>query len=180
MNPKLKSFRPDEDLIEPEDAVQRKPLANTEKEKYNDRLLDRVVELIRRGRSDVTACKHVEIPVNVFRHRVETDPKYAKKIERAKTDAIEKAEEAAYVRAVEGFKVPIIDKKTGAVVGYSRRYSDELLKFVLAAKKPEVYGQKIQQEVNINLRQIIDEARGRLIEHEPVPLPAPSPDDVFS
>ena len=63
-------------------------------------------------------------------------------------------ESAIIKRAVRGVKEPIIHQ--GEIVAYKRRYSDGLAEFLLKARKPEVYGTKIDVNKTITVKTLSD------------------------
>jgi hypothetical protein len=65
------------------------------------------------------------------------DPEFVKAMEKARKAATENLIKEARRRAVEGVQEPVFHK--GEVVGYKRRYSDNLLMFLIKGEEPEKY-----------------------------------------
>mgnify|MGYP000402570889 CR=1 FL=1 len=63
----------------------------------------------------------------------------------AMENSIDRAEKAAFSRAIDGVETPIIVK--GEEVGVSVEYSDRLLEFILKGHRPERYREKQQVDV---------------------------------
>ena len=61
-----------------------------------------------------------------------------------------KLEREAYRRGVVGVETPIINNKTGQVLGHVRKYSDRLLELLLKKADPYGYGNRTQLELNVN------------------------------
>jgi len=171
---------PDVDEMVPDYAISRIPLALEEQQKVIEGRFRTLLQCLRNGLSERSACLEAELTTAQLQKRIADDPGFMQKMADAKVAAMEKAEEALYKRAVHGVKIPIVNKE-GQTVAYRRQYSDDLLKFLLTANNPQKYGQRIQAEVNINLREVLAEARGRIIEQvkEPLPAPLPAVDDIF-
>lgn len=73
---------------------------------------------------------------------VQNDPVYASVFDLLRAEAVETLEAEATRRAVEGWDEPVYGKDADGnpcVVGYKRRFSDDLLKFRLKAEAPEKY-----------------------------------------
>jgi len=72
------------------------------------------------------------------------DPEYAKAFEEAHEKSVERLEQEARRRAVEGWEEPVFHK--GKVVGKVRKYSDTLLIFLLKGAAPDKYRERVQTE----------------------------------
>jgi len=72
------------------------------------------------------------------------DPEYAKAFEEAHEKSVERLEQEARRRAVEGWEEPVFHK--GKVVGKVRKYSDTLLIFLLKGAAPEKYKDRVANE----------------------------------
>lgn len=68
---------------------------------------------------------------------LDNDPEYAKAFQIAHEASIEKMELEARRRAIAGYEEPVYYQ--GAKVGTTRKYSDNLLMFMLKGAKPETY-----------------------------------------
>jgi hypothetical protein len=77
---------------------------------------------------------------------LETDSDYAARFKDAEDDVTEALETEARRRAQLGVEEPIYYK--GAPVGAVRRYSDTLLIFLLKARRPNVYRERIDHDVH--------------------------------
>lgn len=68
------------------------------------------------------------------------DPEMARDWEAAIAESVERLEQEAWRRAVEGWdRRPIIDRRTGETLGYEREYSDRLMDTLLRAHLPKKY-----------------------------------------
>ena len=72
------------------------------------------------------------------------DPEYAKAFEEAHEKSVERLEQEARRRAVEGWEEPVFHK--GKVVGKVRKYSDTLLIFLLKGAAPDKYKDRVANE----------------------------------
>lgn len=93
-----------------------------------------------------------------FRWR-KADPEFAKAWADAVEEGTDLLEEEAVRRAVDGVQVPIYYK--GEVCGVVFEKSDRLLEFMLKARRPQVYGDKIDHNHTLNpvttiTRRIVD------------------------
>lgn len=102
-------------------------------------------------------------------HWLQTDPDYVKEFEAAREANLDSLEAEAIRRARDGVErikfhmgkpIKYKDPKTGKLVIYvEHEYSDRLLQFLLESKRPEVFGKKIEETVNVPaLDRAIDEA----------------------
>lgn len=116
------------------------------------------------------ACEQARISPGLVRLRRAEDPRFAAAFKEADEHAIELAETALRMRAVQGVRrekqtfgpgkdgVPMLQKKETVI-----EYSDQLLMFYLRAKRPEVYRETIDH--NHNYRVMLDELH-RIAEQE--------------
>ena len=73
------------------------------------------------------------------------DESFKSAFEGAKKEVVDKLEREAIRRATEGVDKPVYYK--GELVDTIREYSDTLLIFLLKGQKPDIYGDKVRQEV---------------------------------
>lgn len=86
--------------------------------------------------ANIDRCTHYEW--------IKTDPIYAKAFEVAHQKSIERLEQEARRRAVEGVEEPVY--QGGKKVGVVRKYSDTLLIFLLKGAAPDKYRERVQTE----------------------------------
>jgi len=85
----------------------------------------------------------------VFRYKT-NDPEFARLWKEADDAAVERMEQEADRRAIEGTLKPVFNK--GVECGYIREFSDTLLIFRLKGKRPEIY----RDNVNVNFGKLSD------------------------
>jgi hypothetical protein len=95
---------------------------------------------------------------------MENDPEYAKAFEEAGKEAIERLEEEARRRAVDGVDEPVFYQ--GMECGRVRKYSDILLMFLLKGKQPDTYRENVNHtgEMDVvvsGLAETMNQARRR-------------------
>jgi hypothetical protein len=73
---------------------------------------------------------------------LKTDPDYAVSYQNAEDAAIDALESEARRRALVGIEEPVFHQ--GREVGLTRKYSDALLIFLLKAKRPNTYRERVQ------------------------------------
>lgn len=83
------------------------------------------------------ACDEIGISRTAFRHWREADPAFREAFEDAYDDGSDLMEDEATRRAVKGVKQDVYH--AGDVVGEKTVYSDDLMKFMLAGRRPERY-----------------------------------------
>lgn len=74
----------------------------------------------------------------------EKDDEFAHAFRAAEIEATETMEQEAYRRAVHGTEKPVY--QSGALVGTVQEYSDTLLIFMLKARAPEKYRERVQMQ----------------------------------
>jgi hypothetical protein len=89
------------------------------------------------------AAEHADINRASHYDWLESDPDYPQAFENAKAQAIEVLEAEAHRRAVKGVEEPVGWYK-GKPGGTVRRYSDNLLMFLLKAAKPNTYRERVE------------------------------------
>lgn len=72
------------------------------------------------------------------------DPDFAEALEAIEEETTEAMEREAYRRGVEGVEQPVY--QGGAEVGRVRKFSDTLLIFMLKARRPDVYRERVSVE----------------------------------
>lgn len=92
-----------------------------------------------------TACRAVGITSQTFYHWCQDDEAFGAAYKELKDAVTEALEMEARRRASVGVDEPVFHR--GEVVGHVKKYSDQLLIFLLKAMKPEVY--RDRQEVTV-------------------------------
>ena len=98
--------------------------------------------------------------MTVWRHKT-TDPEFAKKFAEAEQEAADLLEKEAWRRATEGTDEPVFYK--GTECGTIKRYSDNLLMFLLRGVRPEKYRERFVlpvEELNRLIERELAVARG--------------------
>ena len=93
------------------------------------------------------AARHAQITRSKLYKLKASEPKFAEAWTLALEEAADRLASEAMRRAIEGFEEVKYFK--GEPVGTVRKYSDQLLMFLLKAYKPNLYGQKSGQEQNM-------------------------------
>lgn len=91
------------------------------------------------------ACDETGISATTHYQWLRSDPAYASAYEDAATEAAEMLEAEAFRRAHDGVDKPVFYQ--GEQCGVIREYSDSLLSLLLKARRPDVFGDKIKQEI---------------------------------
>lgn len=99
------------------------------------------------GGSITNAAKSVGVNRATPYGWLKDDPDFAQALEEAKAQAVEVLETEAIRRAVEGVEEPYYQR--GQVVGSVRRYSDNLLMFLLRGMAPQKYRDRSSVEVEV-------------------------------
>lgn len=97
-----------------------------------------------------------------------TNPNYAHEFEAGKQEAVDRLEDEAHRRAVEGVLEPT-GWHDGEPGGYVRRYSDRLLILLLKGAMPEKYGDSVSVRgglAKLDLSRLPDEAIARIANGE--------------
>lgn len=107
------------------------------------------------------ACKAADVPVGTewnWRHenREGYNPEYRKAYDALYPLATDLLEREAFRRAYEGTDEPVFHE--GVVCGYKRRYSDTLLIFLLKARRPEMYRERLDVTHDDAARKAVEEA----------------------
>jgi hypothetical protein len=110
--------------------------------------------------------------MTVWRHKT-SDPDFAKKFADAEQEAMDVLEREAWRRATEGTDEPVFYK--GDQCGTIKRYSDNLLMFLLRGGRPEKYRERFVlpvDELNRLIERELAAARGEaeLTEDTQIPL----------
>lgn len=93
------------------------------------------------------------------------DPDFARRHEEAITESTEGMELEAWRRATQGVEKPVYYK--GEPVGTIREHSDTLLIFMLKARKPETYRERVDVDAKVRQQLTVnpDELLTNLMEH---------------
>jgi hypothetical protein len=98
------------------------------------------------------------------------DPEFAATWNEAVTEGVDRLEDEAHRRAVEGYNPrPVYHK--GKKVGEIREHSDSLLGLLLKSRRPEVYARSRDAPAKVEVRMSLEESRNRLVMRLGVPLP---------
>lgn len=100
------------------------------------------------------ACKEMNIDRGEVLLRQRQDPVFRLKMEEARKEGVEMAEDEVVRRAVDGVEKPVGFYK-GSPSAYETVYSDSLLMFLLKGAKPEKYAERSKNE-NLNLNAELD------------------------
>lgn len=92
------------------------------------------------------ACKAAKVARSTMYAYRERHKRFAAEWDDAIEDALDAMETEGFRRAVEGVEEGVFQQ--GAQVGIIRKYSDGLLKFMLAAKRPKVFSERIRAELS--------------------------------
>lgn len=146
----------------------------------NEETLADLVDALERNAGDIAnACSLIGASTGWLKKWMRDDAKVEAAINDAKDTGTTVIESAAIKRAVNGVEEPIYYKDE--LVGYRRRYSDALTIKLLEARRPEVYGKKLEMTQNINVKQLDDKELDKRIAmlSERLGMAAlPSPDSV--
>ncbi len=96
------------------------------------------------------SCELTQVARSTYFKWMQDDPEFAEAIMVAKDCAIERLEQEARRRAVEGVEKPVYQQ--GQQVGTIREYSDTLLIFLLKGLRPEMYRDRATVDVNARVR----------------------------
>ena len=108
------------------------------------------------------ACRSANVSAKTVQHWRQKWPDFDQACEEAAEEAVDIVEQAARSRAVDGVRrlkfdakgQPLIDPQTGKPYE-ERQYSDDLAKFLLRGRRPDVYGDKSKVEVSGGLTQVV-------------------------
>jgi len=126
--------------------------------KRTDRRMTRVLEVLAEGLSLKKASIAAGISKTTVDYWRKHDPSFAQEVLDAIDQGTERLEDEALRRAVDGVERPIYNKD-GDLKGTEKLYSDNLLMFMLKARKPATYrepktsgnAQVFQGDVTINM-----------------------------
>jgi transposase-like protein len=90
------------------------------------------------------------------------DPQFAREWSEAVAEGIDRLEDEAYRRAVEGVRRPVFHG--GVKVGEITEYSDRLLIQLLRRRRPEVYSPRHESTAHVNATMTFEEAKKRIEE----------------
>jgi hypothetical protein len=97
----------------------------------------RMLEALARGMSPTSAANAAGVGRSTAYLWRQKDPQFAQNWDEVVAEGIDRLEDEAYRRAVEGVKRPVY--RGGVVVGEITKYSDKLLIFLLKRRRPEVF-----------------------------------------
>lgn len=113
--------------------------------------------------------KSVGVCAETIKRTLLSDPEFRQKYMEAKDEIVEKLEQEAMRRGVDGVLRPVF--QGGKKVGDIREYSDTLLIFLLKGLNPEVYGERFRHEGNIkhdhehSLDPLLEAKFNEIVEH---------------
>jgi len=99
------------------------------------------------------AAHEVGVSVGTVYHHRRTDPAFAEQWEKALEDNTQQLEKEAKRRAFEGILEDVY--YAGKRVGQQRRFSDNLLMFLLKGRKPEVYREKFEAKFSGDIQVVV-------------------------
>jgi hypothetical protein len=129
-----------------------------------------VVKALAKGKSPTWAAEEAGIGCSTAWQWRKNDPEFAAAWDEAVAEGVDRLEDEAHRRAVEGYNSrPIYHK--GKKVGEIRKYSDSLLTPLLKCRRPEVYNRPPElAPARESKRMTLNEALERM---ERLGLPAP-------
>jgi len=132
---------------------------------------DRFVEELRTGMSPGKAARTAGISrAGAYRWRNE-DPAFDRAWVEAVAEGIDKLEDEAFRRAVDGYNARTVRDKDGNIISEMREYSDSLLALLLKVRRPETFNRPVEAvSSRVDVRVSLSEARERL---ERLGLPIP-------
>ena len=121
----------------------------------------RMLKALALGMSPVRAAKVAGVGRSTGYLWRQEDPEFAQKWDEAVAEGIDRLEDEAHRRAVEGVKHPVY--RGGVLVGEMTKYSDKLLMFLMKRRRPEVYARSHDGSRKVDSMSV-EEARLRLKE----------------
>ena len=109
----------------------------------------RFIEHFRETGNITASAAAAGIDRRTYYARLKANRTFAAAVEDAREEAIDRLEEAARLRAVDGVDEPVYQK--GKLCGYVRRYSDALLSLLLRANRPDKYRERQQVDLSGNV-----------------------------
>jgi len=106
---------------------------------------DRFLASLERYGNIGKACKAAGIARGTQANARKNDAEFVVRFNDAMASAIDRLEEEARRRAVDGVKKPVY--QGGVLVGYERQYSDALLRTLLQANRPEKFRETYRAEL---------------------------------
>jgi hypothetical protein len=105
------------------------------------------------------AAELAGVPRRTAYDQRERDPEFAQKWDEALQVSYDAIEHAVRNRAVEGWEEPVFYQ--GEIVGYVRRYNDENARFLLKAKRPQEFRERVEVSGQVDVAATILERRRR-------------------
>jgi hypothetical protein len=129
----------------------------------HDAYKQRVLKALAKGKSPTWAAEEAGIGRSTAWLWRKNDPQFAAAWDEAVAEGVDRLEDEAHRRAVEGYNPrPVYHK--GRKVGEIREYSDSLLGLLLKSRRPEVYTRSHDGTTNVNVKMTLEESRERLRE----------------
>ena len=120
-----------------------------------------VVKGLAKGKSPSWAAEEAGIGRSTAWLWRKNDPQFAAAWDEAVAEGVDRLEDEAHRRAVEGYNPrPVYHK--GKKVGEIREYSDSLLGLLLKSRRPEVYARSHDANAKVEVRMSLEESRERL------------------
>ena len=107
--------------------------------------LAKFLEMLREGNTATFSAKTLGLGRTILYERKQADLDFARAWEDAVEVGIETMEQEAFRRATLGVDKPVY--QGGKKVGSVREFSDTLLIFLLKARRPEIYRERLSHEV---------------------------------
>lgn len=118
------------------EVQERKPIGRRGRHaKLTEEEREKYLDLLRAGLSITDACQMLNRNKQTFTKYALTDPEFKAKIDEAWKEGADVLIEEAQRRGAEGWDEPVYQK--GELVGYVRKYSDNLLMFSIKGRRPE-------------------------------------------
>ena len=100
------------------------------------------------------AARKTNVPRRTVYDWLERDAEFRAQFAEAEQDALDSLEQEAVRRARDGVTEPIVSVKTGEVIGYTTKYSDTLLIFLLKGGRPSKYRERV--DVSLDVRSVVE------------------------
>lgn len=114
-----------------------------------DRARELILKVLKDGYSIQRACRAAHISRGTYYRWLGEDEEWAKQVADAIDDGTDFYEDEARRRAVEGVSKMIVS--AGRRMGYEQQYSDQLMQFMLKARRPEKYRENSTVDLNANI-----------------------------
>jgi hypothetical protein len=132
--------------------------------------LEAAIEHVKKMPFKTSALHHLGLAPSTFDQRYREDADFRARFDAAMEVGINRMEEEAIRRGVDGFDAPVFGslgagQGTG-VVGRERKYSDTLMIFMLKSKRPKTYREnsKVELDGSVNFAHAIADLNRKALE----------------